>query len=84
VEQNLEPGRGSVSLDKRSAVFGGCREPPRGHYLSTDIVSSNGAREVNTPAASFLQHINFSTLCVHSFERCIFSVAKAFGQWAVN
>jgi hypothetical protein len=61
VEQALEPGRGPVTLDKRNAVFGGCREPPRAHYLGTDIVSSDGTHEVNTPAVCFFLHMNFSS-----------------------
>jgi len=76
VEQGLEPGRVPVTLDKRNAVIGGCREPPRGHYLGTDIVSSDGAREVNTPAVCFLLHINISPCVLNSLERSIYSVAK--------
>jgi len=84
MEQTLEPDRVPVTLDKRNAVFGGCREPPRGHYLSTDIVSSYGAREVNTPTVCFFLHINFSCCVLNSLEGIIFSVARAFIQRGVN
>lgn len=71
----LEPGRVPVTSDKRNAVFGGCREPPRGHYLSTDIASSNGAPEVNTPAVCFFLHINFSC-CVLTLLKGLFLVVR--------
>ena len=75
---------GPVTLEKIDAAIHGCGEPPRGYCLSTDIVSLNGAREVNTPAVCFVLHINFFLLCVHSLETSIFRVVKAFRQRAGN
>jgi hypothetical protein len=80
VDQALLPGRVPIASDKRNALFVGCREPPRAHYLSTDIVSSNGAREVNTPPVCFLLHINFSS-CVFTLLNGVFLVLP---KWSVN